>query len=217
MTLRRLLISERRLETTASTESPARTLQPIDLTLTKKVLRFTPTTEDVVIEGWLVAANEYFKDQTSRETVASLWELSMDALPVGGLIELPHPPLLSVESITVGGVDVDADIYTILSPAVGSPATVTDPFVPRAQIALNDGASWPTFTAQAGTVVIRFWAGYGYTQEDIPEIVKACLYDLVRHFHSRPDGDLPMTTQVMLRMFRQSAISQVAMEREWLG
>ncbi len=214
MALRLLTTSERRLSQTMIGESPDGLLEPIDLETVKRVLRFTSASEDALIAGWIAAARQYFEDQTSRQIMAALWEVSYDAFPVGGVIELPHPPLLEVVSVTADGTDADASLYTILSPAVGSPAAVTDPFAPRAQIGLNSGSSWPSATTQPGNVVVTFWAGYGASQAEIPEIVKACLYDLVRHFHGRPDGDLPMTTQTMLRMFRQSAISQIAMERE---
>lgn len=213
-------VSERRLQATSKGSSPDELLLPIDLETVKKVLRFKSTSEDGLIAGWMAAADQYFKDQTSRETVAALWEVSFDAFPVGGVIELPHPPLLEVVSLTYddGAGDAqtfDADSYAVSQQAVGSPSSVTDPFAPRAQIALPATGIWPTPIDRSGAVRVTFWAGYGYTQADIPEIVKACEYDLVRHFHGRPDGDLPMTTQTMLRMFRQSAISQVAMERDW--
>ncbi len=217
--MRRLVTTtDRRLTATYRGGSPDQLLEPIELETVKQVLRFTSTSEDALIDGWIEAARQFFEDQTSRQVVAALWEQSLDAFPVGGVIELSHPPLLEVVGVFYDDGDgeeqtVDPDTYRVLVHSVGSPSGVTDPFAPRAQIVLPAAGTWPTPLDTARAVRVRFWAGYGYTQAEIPQIVKACLYELVRHFHGRPDGDVPVTTQMLLRMFRQSAIGQIAMFR----
>ncbi len=201
--------SLRRLDQTMAGGSPDAVLEPVDLALVKQVLRFTSTTEDTILQGWISAARQYFEGQTDRQILAATWEYTLDAFPADGVIELPRPPLLEVLSVVSDGTTMGVGDYAVHAAGVGSPSVVTDPFVGRGRVALASGVSWPSVTAPTGAVAITFTAGYGWTWGDIPELVKATLYDLVRHFHSRPDGDLAMTTQILLRMFRQSAIDTI--------
>lgn len=192
--------------------------EPVDIALVKKNLRFTSTSEDVLIAGWITSARHYFEQATSRATTAALWEYGLDSAPCGRIIELPHPPLLEVEEVLYTDGDGNeqtfaAANYTVRAAGGGSPAVVTDPFAGRGRIELVDGASWPTTASQMNAIRIRYLAGYGGTVNHMPELIKAVHYDLVRHFHARPDGELPMTTQVMLRMFRDTAISTIPLER----
>ncbi len=196
--------------------------EPIDLALAKKNVRFGSTSEDLLIQGWIVAARQYFEQATGQQIIAAVWEYGVDAAPCGTVIELPHPPLLEVLSFTyldAAGDEqtVDAADYQVSAAGVGSPPTVTDPFAKRGTLAIPYGASWPTVTTQANALRIQYRAGYGSTVEDVPELVKAVLYDLVRHFHRRSNDDLSMTTQVMLRMFRQASIDTIALERATLS
>ncbi len=192
--------------------------EPIDLALAKKNVRFGSTSEDVLIQGWIVAARQFFEQATSQQVIAADWEYGLDATPCGAVIELPHPPLLDVLGVTYldgagAAQDWDPANYVVNAAGVGSPPTVTDPFAKRGTLTLASGATWPTVTPQANAWRIQYRAGYGATAEDVPELVKAALYDLVRHFHRRSNDELPMTTQVMLRMFQQASIDTIALER----
>ncbi len=196
------------------------TCEPIDLALAKKNVRFGSTSEDALIQGWIVAARQYFEQATSQQVISAVWEYGLDSAPCGTVIELPHPPLLEVLGVRYlddsGAPDWDRVNYRVVAAGVGSPPTVTDPFAARGRIELAPGASWRTVTTQSNAIVILYRAGYGTSVDEIPELVKAVLYDLVRHFHRRSNEDLPMTTQVMLRMFRQASIDTIALERSTL-
>jgi len=55
-------------------EGPA--LEPLDLDQVKKHLRFGPTTEDTLLDGWISAARQYFEEQTGRQVMRATWELA---------------------------------------------------------------------------------------------------------------------------------------------
>ncbi len=188
--------------------------EPISLELAKKNLRFGSASEDGLIQGWIAAARQYFEQATSQQVLSAVWEYGLDEAPVSAVIELPHPPLLDVLSVTYldsAGDEqtIDAADYDVSAAGVGSPPTVTDPFAKRGTVMLASAASWPTVTSQPNALRIQYRAGYGTLVSDVPPLVQTVLYDLVRHFHRRSNDEIPMTTQVLLRMFRQASIDTI--------
>lgn len=188
-------------------------LEPLDLAQVKKHLRFSSTTEDTLLDGWVAAARQYFEDQTGRQIMTATWELWLDAFPTGRL-ELPKPPLLDVVSVSYLGSDgdlvaIDAADYTVMAPAgaLATPGWVQLPY----------GGLWPTPQDVPGTARVRFRAGYGSATGDVPELVKTLLYLLVGQFHKyRADtvetrfesalSSLPMGVETFMRSFTYTAL-----------
>lgn len=155
------------------------TLEPLDLDEVKKHLRFSPTSEDTLLDTWISAARQYFEEQTGRQLLTATWERRLDAFPVG-LIELPHPPLQDVVSVTY--LDDNGDTQTLDDDAY----VVTTPAGPQATRGFLEpamGTSWPSAGTTRGTVRVRYTAGYGDHPGDVPELVKGVLGLLVGHFH----------------------------------
>lgn len=187
-------------------------IEPLDLAQVKKHLRFSSSTEDTLLDGWVAAARQYFEDQTGRQVMAATWELWLDGFPTGR-IELPKPPLLNVVSVGYVSdgdlVTMDAADYTVKAPAgaLATPGWVQLPF----------GGIWPTPQDVAGTVRVQFQAGYGSATGDVPELVKTLLYLLVGQFHKyRSDvaetrfesalSSLPLGAAAFIRSFRDTAL-----------
>lgn len=195
--------------------------EPITVLRTKDVLRLTGIRDDATVYGWMVAARQFFEDQTGRQALAAQWVYSLEGSPRSNVIELPKPPLLSVDAIQWIDGDgttqtIDAASYSVVSSAVGSPSVVQDPFTGRGRVALPTGGFWPLVSPQADALTITFTAGYGTTPDDVPELIKTVLYDLTRYFWTRPDDqDLPLSTQTLIRMFSQSAMGIESMPRGW--
>lgn len=155
-------------------------IEPLDLDEVKKHLRFGPTSEDTLIDAWISAARQYFEQATGRQLIAATWEYALDRFPCDRSIELPHPPLISVESVTYD--DASATEQT-LDPANYAVSAPSGPQATRGRISLLSGLTWPQTVLQAKAVRIRFVAGYGAAIGDVPEIVKTALYLLVATFH----------------------------------
>lgn len=188
-------------------------MEPLDLAQVKRHLRFSTTTEDTLLDGWIAAARQYFEEQTGRQVMAATWDYWLDAAPVGR-IELPKPPLLEV--VSVGYLASDGTLttlagenYTVMAPA--------GPQAPPGWVQLAYGATWPITQDVPGALRVRFKAGYGAAQGDVPELVKTMLYLLVGHFHKYRSetvetrfesavSTLPLGVDAFMRGFRHTAL-----------
>lgn len=155
-------------------------LEPIDIDELKKYLRFTPTTEDTVIDTLISAARQYFEDMTGVICLTQIWEMSMSGAPGDYEIELTKSPLQSVVAVNydVSGVETPMSVsdYSVLPGMTGSGGP--------GRIRLADGASWPSFsTSVSGGLRIRYAAGFGDAPGDVPEIVKWAIAMLTATMH----------------------------------
>lgn len=187
--------------------SPEVVVEPLDLALTKKMLRFGSSSEDVLIEGWITAARELFETLTGRQLITATRVYALDGFPTDGIIELPSPPLRSVTSVVYGTDDTtfDSDSYFVTT-------TGTGPHAPRGRVTLPDGGSWPTLTPYARGVRITYVAGYGDSYSEIPALIQSVLYELVRRFHARSDEGLPAMTRLTIDNLMYSAAQTI---RPW--
>lgn len=195
--------------------SPLSVQEPLDLTLTKNVLRFTSTSEDALIQDWIASARQLFETMTGRQLITATRIFGLDGFPYDGVIELPRPPLQSVTGVVYddsSGVEqtLDEATYTVIGSGL-------DAHAPRGRIVLGDGESWPSVIAGKNTVRVTYVAGYAERHDDIPPLIKAVLYDMVRKFHARSDDQLPWTTQLVLNNLQHSAAQTLRPWRQtWL-
>jgi uncharacterized phiE125 gp8 family phage protein len=195
-------------------EGPAQEPLSQDLVKLQRRLSLNSHSLNRLIDVWIRSAREYFEEQTGRQCITATWEYWLSALPYGGIIELPRPPLQSVTSVTyldTAGEEqtLDADTYTVEAPA-GSHAA-------RGRVVLNSGGSWPT-TIDDGrfAVKVRFVAGYSTEPEQVPGMVTSSLLFLVGHQHrfteevQEPRANalqtLPLGASKMIEAFKYSAL-----------
>lgn len=83
--------------------------------------------------AYISASRTYFEEQTGRPTITQTREYALDAVPYQTAIEIPHPPLLSVSSVTyldASGVEqtFSADNYRVHPSVIDErvPVTVSD-------------------------------------------------------------------------------------------
>lgn len=188
------------------------TAEPISLTAVKSHLRWTSTAEDGLLNSWIAAARQHFEEQTGRQILTATWEYWLPYAPTATEIELPHPPLQAIESVTYDqstspAVELDATDYTMFAPAY--------PTCPRGRLVLNDGVSWPALGATPYPLRIRYRAGYlGGSPTDVPDLILAVLYLMVEHFHARRSDGFGMVIDAMLRNFKYSAMPTLQPRRE---
>lgn len=219
-TSRSIRMTDRLILPTTTEGSPQSRLEPVDLETVKKALRFTSDSENDLILGWIEAARQHFEFQTGRQLLTAQREVILDGIPANRAIEIPRPPLQSVQSVVGVAEDgteteLDPDEYFVIGSAldIGSPAATgyIDPHCPPGVVKINASSQWPTIV-DPGYLRIRYTAGYGDTIESIPQAVKAVLYYLIGHFHSHRnevvDGqqyESPLGARVMIFGFRESA------------
>lgn len=190
--------------------------EPVDIDEFKKHIRFTPTSEDTLIDTYIAMARQYFEMETGRQLISAVWELRIEGFPAGDVIELPRPPLLEILSVSypssAGSPDaetVDTDSYTVTAPS--------GPYARRARV--KPVSAWPSITNALDAVKIRFRAGYGEQPCDVPELVRGTLMFLAAHFHQHRSqvldqrhGNLisvPLGAEAIMRAFKYTALSSL--------
>lgn len=136
--------------------------RPVTLTEAKHHLRVDDDSENGRIRNLLDAATSHIQDITGRALIEQTWDWFLDAWPRNGVLEVPSAPLSSVTSITyldtAGDTQtLDTDVYTVN----------TDREPGRITLAL--GQSWPTLRGVPDQITVRFVAGYGTTNDTVPE------------------------------------------------
>jgi uncharacterized phiE125 gp8 family phage protein len=214
------------LISSVATASPP--VSALTLAYAKLHIRALVTADDALIAVYINAAASYFESQTGRQLLTATREVWLDGFPSVGVtggdarIELPHPPLQSVTSVTyIDGAGVlqtfmggspSANLFRVSAPA--------GPYASRGIVEPIAGQPWPAARAETGAVRIRYTCGYGSTPTDIPELARGILCYLVGHFdtfrsavHEAQRGqvlEIPYGVQMMLDGFRYSALpSQV--------
>lgn len=123
--------------------------EPVTLDEVKAQRARTDSLDDAYLESCIAAMRQHAEAETGRQMVTAVYELTVEAWNPAAAIELPRPPLQSVESITAVADDgteavVDPSAYEVVADTIVG-------FVRPAPEQV-----WP----EARTLVIRFSAGY---------------------------------------------------------
>ena len=158
--------------------------------------------DTLLIEAQIVAARQAAEAFTRRAFTTHTLELVLDAFPRGrrgrapwwldtafsfaNAVELPRPPLVSVDSIVT--LDYDGNQSTI-SDSLYFVNTRSEPgsIVPR-QL-----QSWPTNVLPEAGVVITFTAGYG-APADVPQAIKQAILLEVAAMYNHRDPSIESET-----------------------
>lgn len=157
----------------------APTVEPVSLAEAKAHLRVDVgfTSEDGLIGSLITTAREICEGRTWRAFIEQTRKLFLDAWPDNEIIEIPYPPLLSIESITyfdengtsqtMAASDYQVDIYS-------TPGRVTPAF----------DTTWPDLYDVPHAVAIEFKAGYGDDADAVPAKIKQAILLLVGHWYA---------------------------------
>lgn len=153
----------------------APTAEPVTLAEAKLHCRVDSNDDDALITALIVAARQQAEDQTARALVTQKWRYDLDTFPAAE-IDLPLPPLVSVESITYLDNDgvrqpLATSEYSVVinqTPGVGLPAYEK---------------TWPSSRSTPGSVQISFTAGYG-AADAVPRAIKQWMLLQVGHWYA---------------------------------
>jgi uncharacterized phiE125 gp8 family phage protein len=166
------------------------TTAPLDLDYVRLHVKAVSDVEDELLESWVLAARDYWEEQTGRPIMRAVFEYWLDAFPAAlgswpSVIEMPMPPLVSVDSVSyvsadgtvlgfTDGASPESNLWQASAPA--------GTYARRGSISPLSGSVWPTPRVETGAVRIRFTAGYATTTAQVPAIIKATLLLLVGQF-----------------------------------
>jgi hypothetical protein len=169
--------------------------EPITLAEAKAWLRVDGTEEDVLISALIEAARTHVENFTRRALVTQSIEVSFDAFPTcgrfaraladyecrGGVeidasreIQLPRPPLVSVESLKY--YDTDGTLQTFAAAGYH-----VDTRAQPGRIVLNEDYDWPDTQVRPNAVIVAYTAGYG-TPSQIPQALRVAIRFLLSHW-----------------------------------
>lgn len=174
---------------------------PVDPSIALEELGL-PVTDMPRITRLITQAAELAEAYTNRAFITRQFELTMDQFPTGvipwwdgtvegtvrafagdGIITLPKPPLVTVQSVQY--YDLSNTLRT-----VGPSTYYVDAASEPARIVLNFGATWPVDTRDRAAVLVTYTAGYGATSGTMPGVVQAALMSHVRDLTERPNASI---------------------------
>lgn len=143
--------------------------------------------EDILIE--VVDTLDGYGGELNRTLMPRTWRRYLHAFPTSRLIQLPVPPLISVESITYGE-GSPAEAFTGFTVRhAGSPIEVG-----LIELAGDATTAWPTITAQPRAVAITFRAGF----ETYPPKLKRLIKILAAHYFENPEATINEPRMMMI-------------------
>lgn len=154
-------------------------IEPIALADLKNDIRVDSdlTADDFLISAHLASARRYIEKVVDRALITQTLELTMDAWPTGDRFELPRPPLQSVTSIKY--YDTDHAEYTL-----SSDDYYLDTASSPGRVVLEFGSTWPAVALRSvNGIIIRFVAGYGDEESDVPEHLAHAVRLLAGHWY----------------------------------
>lgn len=167
-------------ELVGRTLATAPTGEPITRDECKTFARIDSTAEDSLIDSLLVAARELAEEYCDRQIMLATYDLTYDAFPGAGFIEIPFAPTASITSVKY----IDADGAQQTVPGADY---VADVDVDPARIYLAYNATWPTVRAQRHAVTVRAVVGYA-DADAVPDAIKTALKMIVTAWLNDREG-----------------------------
>lgn len=127
--------------------------EPVSLTDVKAWLRVDDSNSDLVLQLLIKAMREEAENVTHRAFISRQLKLTLAGYPSSGYIELPFPPLISVDAFQY--VDTDGALQTL---AVSEYAVRSEREPARIEPAWQ--VTWPALRTVSNAVQITFTAGY---------------------------------------------------------
>lgn len=151
--------------------------EPLTLEEVKTYLRLSSDQEDEYLRFLITSARAYVEGVTGRALLKQKWLFQIKppyprASPLIKCerenleIELPYPPLLEVESIKTGEIEV--------------------PFTVEENKALLSSSFWNK------ELSMTYWAGYGEAPSSLPPDLKMAVLMATRFFYDHQNMDLPL-------------------------
>jgi uncharacterized phiE125 gp8 family phage protein len=155
--------------------------EPVLVSEAKAYLRLDTTSEDELIAGLIRAARDDVEHSTGLALIDQTWRLALDAVPPGGIINLPRHPVREILAVTCIGNEGEASLVPAddwVADLVSRPARLyfRRPPVPMRSV---------------GGIEVGFRAGFGEAGTDVPDLIKRAMLSLVAHWYEHRAGYAP--------------------------
>ena len=189
------------------------TKSPITLEEIKDHLRIErgETFYDDSLKGMRSAAIEMVENVTGRKLMPQTWRAYFDDWPRGEYMEIPYPPLRSVESTDVLYTNSTGDTTTFNLTGSSSSWSV-DIVSEPGRVVLDNSEDWPTdILHQNNPISVEFGCGYAGSTA-IPQSIKHAMYLMIGHWFEMREETLtgatvqqiPVASRALLAPYRIS-------------
>lgn len=188
-------------ELTAFTRTVDPASEPVTLDEAKAQLRVSDTADDSYITDLIAVARDYAENFTGRALLQQDWKATFDSgdIPSGNTIELPRPPLQSVESIAY--LDTDGN-----SQALASSYYTVDTISQPGRILFED---LPDIKSTLAALTVTYRAGYANAAA-VPAAIKHAILLMVAHFYDVREpvvmgvapSRVPLSADTLLRQMK---------------
>ena len=164
---------------------------PITLAEAKLHCKVDTSDDDTLMTGLIAAVAQHLDGRHAylgRCLITQSWEFRVHAFPQCGVIELPFPPLQSVESVKY--ID-DAGVEQTLA----ADQYVVDSATYEGQVRRAYNVVWPFARLEDYAVLIAFTAGFG-DADAVPQPVKLAMLMIIKQLYDKrgDDGDAGVIT-----------------------
>lgn len=158
-------------------------VEPVLLSEAKTHLRVAHADDDAFISKLIVAARRTVEARTALRLVTQNWSLFLDCWPDRTAVSLAVSPVSEIADVFTYGEDDTPSTY--------DPAHYyLDPVSKPARIVLRDGRVPPRGGRPINAIEIRFVAGFGANETQVPQDLKQAILLTVAHwFDRRGEGD----------------------------
>ena len=159
--------------------------EPVSLDRVKRSLGLDNVRDyDSTLQELIKSASGAVSADLGRALTTTVYTLHLDRWP-GREIQLPYPPLISVDSVKYWGDSTETlDTFASSSYTV---STGGDPGI----LWLDEDADWPELMDRPSPVEVQFQAGYGADGDDIPASIRAAVTMTAAYWFDQP---LPVIT-----------------------
>lgn len=146
----------------------APTIEPVTLAEIKEWARIDGVSQDTTITALITSCRQLMEEYLNRALLYQKIELIMDEW-IARDVELPMSPLISVDAVVT--IDED-DTETTYSSSYYFVITDSEP----GRIVIKNEYSFPENTDRySGGYKIKYYAGYGTTASDVPQVLRDAL------------------------------------------
>jgi uncharacterized phiE125 gp8 family phage protein len=156
-------------------------IEPVTLAEAKAHLRLDTDADDAYVSALIGAARERVELFLRRALITQMFDYTLDGFPAKRFMDLPRPPLQSVESVKY--IDTAGSLQTLAAESYVVDCASNE--IGRVALAWN--RFWPLTICSINTVVIRFIAGYG-DAADVPQAIRhGILIEISNLYENRED------------------------------
>lgn len=179
------------------------TALPLTISDAKRHLGVTDTTHDLDIAAAIRAARNFIENRTGLVLITTSYELKLEGFP--DEIEIPKAPLSAVNSLDY--YDVDGVLTNVPTFQTWTTTGTTALLTP------DPSTVWPaTQSDRRDAVVVSFDAGYGASDDDVPDEAKYAIRLLVRHWYDNPSAVITGTISKEVELSFESLVRSL-----WTG